>query len=886
MDKKKTLIGLSVTAIMLLSLLASMLYSVPVMAVDPEDWYTTIEGVLGTDKYSLYPFEEKSLKVGLSKFGELINSKTNVGLEYAGERDPFAAPVGSSVDDYWLPKSVWINGWFMDIIYNHSSWGVRHVWAGALFADLSSHGGPWLWVDDSVGSDVNEANEDFQDPGVPIDDYGDPMTAAALQYGGRKTNGTAVTEPMVILYDGPRLFVAKLTTHIYDYNEVSETKIHIVDFVITVMFNKVKKEVIVIKDVKFIPHYKYLLRPLTIYVKVRGEDDDEVSWQEVTIDKGILIQLSNREEWDLGPEDDYSSYVHFYVAGTGNGEGQSTVYDDAWTMLPTLPAGVKATLPGGGTVVINRHGGEPQSGAGTYDVAQIISKNKAYVGWHAFWPSLSDWEADGGRANVWWRALKDNDPHNTDSGATPNDEPFFSPLIIGEWDFVLSDMERKVGYGVEADVQFRGVSVYGVTDYNDGYDDDMDKIHGDDIDVIDSEVKYQLAEIFNPWDLLKAVTKKNTSRHVLFVEGPKDVDYNVTLGDNLVSDTEWDAYCSFAERVILLPEGILWTRGDEYNLVDTDEDGWLDAIMLKEAIGEGETLKILYSTYGSPFLCGEDWINAGRYEWIIVGRDAATVDSAGAAMVAAAFKNKLLEDPDSIYIEVAERIRELIKGGTALSGAEIGLAGADMFNPVIANQMPWVMHKFGSGDAWEDYYYDYEAGDYRTALKDDWCTTWPISSSNMIGVGGPLANLLAYYGNDFAQAIYGLDQFTDYAPWENHIIPLTCWDMTKTRAFNSSETVGYAVISTYKDINGTVLLLIWGHWGRDTYYVTKWFYEEGICQLQDAPPGITSIVVKITYESTGEGYKPTGYSIVECLGTISERLWTHGCELKGGLHDP
>ena len=860
MDKKKTLIGLSVTAIMLLSLLASMLYSVPVMAVDPEDWYTTIEGVLGTDKYSLYPFEEKSLKVGLSKFGELINSKTNVGLEYAGERDPFAAPVGSSVDDYWLPKSVWINGWFMDIIYNHSSWGIRHVWAGALFADLSSYGGPWLWVDDSVGSDVNEASEDFQDPGVPIDDYGDPMTAAALQYGGRKTNGTAVTEPMVILYDGPRLFVAKLTTHIYDYNEVSETKIHIVDFVITVMFNKVKKEVIVIKDVKFIPHYKYLLRPLTIKVKV-GEE-----WKEISIDKGILIQLSNREEWDLGSENDYSSYVHFYVAD--NGEGQSTVYNNAWTMLPTLPANVSVTLPGGGTVVINRHGSEPGS-VGTYDVAQIISNDYAmggYVGWHAFWPSLSDWEADGGRANVWWRALKANDPHNTDSGATPNDEPFFSPLIIGEWDFMLSDMNRTTtvdGTVVPVNVQFRGVSVYGVTDWNDGTDADMDSVN-----ALDSEVKYQLAEIFKPWDLLKAVTKKTYSRHVLFVDGSKAAGTTINVGKMIPVGTPWDSYCNFTERIILLPYGILWERGIQYDLSDSDRDNWYDTIVLKVAVATGERLKILYSLYGSPLPCG-DWIRAGRYEWIIVGRDAATVDSAGAAMVAAAFKNKLLEmDGDGDY--------------ECLPGAEIGLAGADMFNPVIANQMPWVMHKFGSGDAWEDYYYDYEAGDYRTALKDDWCTRWPISSSNMIGVGGPLANLLAYYGNDFAQAIYGLDQFTDYAPWENHIIPLTCWDMTKTRAFNSSETVGYAVISTYKDINGTVLFLIWGHWGRDTYYVTKWFYEEGICQLQDAPSGLTSIIVQIDYSSDPEH---PSFRIIECLGTISETLWEHGYK-KGGFHDP
>jgi hypothetical protein len=217
---------------------------------------------------------------------------------------------------------------------------------------------------------------------------------------------------------------------------------------------------------------------------------------------------------------------------------------------------------------------------------------------------------------------------------------------------------------------------------------------------------------------------------------------------------------------------------------------------------------------------------------------------------------------------------------------EYGLAGADMYDPLPYNQMPWVMHKFGTGNTWADY----KDALGRSALRDDWCTTWPVASSNMIGVGGCLANLLAYYGNDFMTAFFALGDFTDYAGWKNKIVPLTCWDVTKTRAFVSNETTGYAVISTYKDLNGTVLFLIWGHWGRDTYYVTKWFHEEGIYELQQAPAGLTSIIVRIDYESTSEGYKPTGYSIVECLGTISERLWKgtlFGQSFsKGGIHDP
>jgi hypothetical protein len=350
--------------------------------------------------------------------------------------------------------------------------------------------------------------------------------------------------------------------------------------------------------------------------------------------------------------------------------------------------------------------------------------------------------------------------------------------------------------------------------------------------------------------------------------------YTFNFEDGKLIPSVWDVYCGFAERVLvngtLIPRAatvtgdmfaswISTTRRYQINFTDgtISFQKKVSGSWVTWTLSADTEIKVLYSIGAH-----DNDTPHGRYEWAIVGRDAASVDSAGAALVTAAFKNKQVE---------------------------IGLAGADMYDPEVANQMPWVMHKFGTDDDLADYYYS--DTDYRTALKDDWCTTWPISSSNMIGVGGPLANILAYYGNDFAQAIFGLNttdkgDFTDYADWEEVIIPLTCWDITKTQAYSSNNTVGYAVISTYKDINGTVLFLVWGHWGRDTYYACKWFHEEGIYQLQDAPDGLTAIILEISYKSSSEGYKPKSFSIVECLGTISETEWTHGSETKGGIHDP
>ncbi|MEM4577176.1 MAG: hypothetical protein QW701_07045 [Candidatus Nezhaarchaeales archaeon] len=847
MEKSKGILGVLLILLFSTSLVLAGLRPATVLAVGSDD-YMTVNGVLDTDRYTLYPYKSALLKVGLSKYGELIDDTTNVGLEYDNARDPFAPVAGATVPPE-LQKKVWINGWYIDIIYNHSTWGVRNVWAGALFADITSYGGPWLRVDNDYGSCQYEKDENFKCPGKQIDPENPGDVIGPLLNGGRKTNGTVITDPLQVLYDGPRLFVAKITNHIYDWYEPTKANRHIVDLVLTVIFNKVKKEVVVIKDVKLVPSAKFEVLPLVLY------DSDNNKFE---IENGYLVQLSNREEWDLGTiasgTTSYSSYAHFYVADCG--EGQETVYNGSWVMIPTLPAGIKvgnlAATP------VNKYGGQPSTSAATYDVAQIISNDRKYVGWHAFWPSLSDYTVYAGQDNIWWRALNANDPHRTDGLS----EPWRSPLIVGEWDFLLGEPARDYGSGVVSGVQFRGVSVYGVTDLNDGKDAAFGEVN-----AIDREVKYQLNEIFNPWDLYDSV-HKSTMRFVDIrtVSASTQTKVDIKVGASAVISkeaaspgnppgTSWYDYCNATERVIVDGYLIKPGSGNPPSYVATNKNGiWYINVTIPAGT---HTIKVLWSNSTTP----------GRYEWVVVGRDAMTVDSAGAALVTSAFKDKIIESNKK-------------------AGAFIGLAGADFYGKYVDMEMPWVMRKFGAANNFEDYFY-VKPTDQRMALKDDWCTTWPIASSNMIGVGGPLANALTYYFNDFAQAFYALPWRTTYTPWSEKIVPLTCWDMTKTSAYRSGETVGYAVISTYKDINGTVGLLIWGNWGRDTYYVTKWFHEEGIYQLQEAPPGLTSIIVKIDYKYyAGEGYKPKSFSIVECLGTISETLWKHGNEIKGGIHDP
>ncbi|MFQ5759238.1 MAG: hypothetical protein ACE5IF_06130, partial [Candidatus Bathyarchaeia archaeon] len=74
-----------------------------------------------------------------------------------------------------------------------------------------------------------------------------------------------------------------------------------------------------------------------------------------------------------------------------------------------------------------------------------------------------------------------------------------------------------------------------------------------------------------------------------------------------------------------------------------------------------------------------------------------------------------------------------------------------------------------------------------------------------------------------------------------------------------------------KDKNGTVGLIIWGWTGTDTYYASKWF-EYNKYALQHYNPHITDLVLEIEYEDEdGDTLHPPEVTVVEQLGTISEK---------------
>jgi hypothetical protein len=228
-------------------------------------------------------------------------------------------------------------------------------------------------------------------------------------------------------------------------------------------------------------------------------------------------------------------------------------------------------------------------------------------------------------------------------------------------------------------------------------------------------------------------------------------------------------------------------------------------------------------------------VPSGRWEWGTVGKAAASVDSLGIAMVTAAFKNKLIE---------------------------FGIGGLDIQDTATGLRVPWLVA--GTADSLGRYH-----------LYDDWCysrtgdanakdTSWPISSSNIITVGGTGINMLARYSNDWIQAISGATGLSGY-------YAVTCWDRDEYTGGAVGDRYGYAMISTFKDKNGTAILLIRGWTGQDTYYACKWF-DVNKYWLQHLNLHVTDLVLKIEYKySTGAIRCVPVVTIVEKLGTISEK---------------
>jgi hypothetical protein len=918
----------AIAAIMIISLFYA-LSTVPAAAASftytPNN--VTVGGVLATDSYVLFPWVEKSLTIGFSKYGEMIDTNTNTGLNYAGLTDPFS-PFGTLIAPYQM-----IEGWVLNITYNSPA-GYGNVWAFALHSDYynsTSVGGNW--IEGVKGGSANLA-----------------------YLGGRKTNGGAVTAPIQVLYNGPRSFTAMLNTTIYT---TPSHDLPLVELIFIIEFDKVTKQVTILKDIKRIDYGK---------------------------DYGVMqIEFGDRGEWDLGPAPSSGPHTGIPFSSANIFENLSTSYNPEYQSW---------------------YQKAPKNYDGTYDLVQILSNSTPqYLGWAAFWPkpmvtSVAATEGTGkitrpqiltststhtddftasatgtqttftttlvpsaypqsnGSSVIPWEpdplVFLNGVQYSTNGTTSPpsNETTYYatshtvkfptavpagadvklvyivsehgavydkmavtwgSPFVIGEWAFLM-DAPGEI---------FRGVTVYGVAERSDG----TNKPPSASSAVLDSQAEYFLNSTFNPYDLTTAV-EKDDSRWVNFFSGDGvtttfKLTWNYTTDGMLeeaplfsgtgyntyYTHTDWDEYANNvsneAERVLVdgvlaaptTPSTAWWQSGFTWNYTMSFNSATdtMSIVFTTPPPAGTDNIEVKYTTDGKHYLAyygsgnSQNVAETGQYEWIVVGSKAATVDSLGAAYVTEAF--------DSI------------------KNIDVLKAGMDFRDTAFGPNVPWVSAYLGAGNATNirANYYDSIGRSY---LADNWCPppgssfTEPITSSQMIFVGGPRANLGEEYFNEFTNAFFAEKEYVvnNTLGQANEIFASTCWHLN---TYTDNSTTGYGMISVSEDLNGTVGLVFWGLSGQDTYYVTQWFWNypygiplppgsysaekppasgivySGIQYLQHEDDGVTSIILQINYACHtsvigGHTYHfdASNPEITiahnERLGTISEK----------GQHDP
>jgi len=995
MDRKviKAIRKLSAIAILAIVMIATtyniawIAFSVPGPGELVPSWYYSVDGVLNTDTYSLYPYEKKNITVGFSIFGELIDNLRNNSLNYGGVK--VYSPADPSIQ-----KEIWYQGWLINITYYNVIQGVwRSVWATAVFADpmgFMAFGGNWLRVQFPQDCMANAAQygdsgmagspgcEDPTDKGYLYDPNPQSSTFGmisnpTLYSGGRKTNGTvAIPTDMPqfqILYDGPRRFIARMAWDIYDFTANDPAgNLPLVRLIITLDFDKTTKVVKEIKEVKSLLNSK--------------------------IGTNMFIQLSNRAEIDLGNQTKgYIQHAHFFTTGNcspkdNTTEGIPTVYKyndwsvkDKWGYVrnatndilsqqwPVTPPKIASA-----TCFTYNNGSK-------YDVLQSLNPNISMIFFAAFWPALNDWTLFG--FNLRWRSLDAADAHFIDSNQINVAQ---RPFYIAEWDTVLYAFDLFTGNATKFPAHFRALAVYGLIDNHEISMDNYDK-------RLDGEVVYLLTQVFNPFDLVKA-SEKDTARWVNFfnASGPTnltlyiperllhpadgsvvsdrvpvpaswywDSDFTLKFGNisSITNRTEkyddWYVYSTFSERVLLgstlldkvsysevnvtiIPFGntsfkaiTVPAPGSYKILFSTDykcagEYSWINVTIVsyltqkifsarlivcyKDIISgfnfskyvkvngsnivlsqwslsqpnmytyifTSQTINLVYAMLDLDYKAIEgnrtSFLARGAYEWIVVGRDSHPVDSAGAAAVSEAFAS----------------IKDIL----------IQWNGLDMRH--IDLNVPFVLQNFSSPATGPRANYRYTSTDLRTAFRDDWSRSVAIASSNIIAVGGPGANLVAEYFNEFSPIILsswtGM-MVTNAEAYMGTIVtatgrhfsfgvPFMFVNPPHWRAGFTTQTVDDGVVFVFKDLNGTVGLVIYGISGQTTWAIAQSFFEPTyityfikgeqvikyttlIQVLQDLNDGTVALRISVTYIPLWGGDPHPVLTIVENLGTFTEK---------------
>lgn len=367
---------------------------------------------------------------------------------------------------------------------------------------------------------------------------------------------------------------------------------------------------------------------------------------------------------------------------------------------------------------------------------------------------------------------------------------------------------------------------------------------------------------------------KDPNREIRFVEVAGMTDYN--MGDQ--------SYAPY--RALDL------NAGDISNNVDTEIRYLLDKVFNPEdltTVGQGP---VGVNPEDPPM-------------WLAVGEGSVAADSAGAAMINEMYDDYWQNKPLAMF-DKANRFAGTIPYGLNMFGgnylesfSNLG-AGTGVDSTMYSRTalMKFVFGDYdGVGDAPQPVSGGYSVDpipDYWYPAKNPLTERWDGGLVNIVGydgvdwnpngiytVGGPKANWLTRYFNDFyfaitregtsTNALISGGSVSGTAPTSDPNVPTLDFFPLSTWATSQSGFgygAGYAVISVARDINGTRGLSVYGWDARDTYWASAWASQYLGAFNNWIPSGTVAIVLNIEYNGATE--EPTGFTVVKALGTITE----------------
>jgi len=499
----------------------------------------------------------------------------------------------------------------------------------------------------------------------------------------------------------------------------------------------------------------------------------------------------------------------------------------------------------------------PLTGQTDFDVVQAFNLNRNYIFYAAYWPEVTEYSV--------YHPLVPDLVHNitqilpVDTAVADITTPPFTvrepttPWVIAQWRYqsisedisnYMPKMLQFLAKGANREIRF--VEVAGMTDYKSTAITTYlpftarDVQADDGANYVDLEIQYLLAKVFNPID---------------------DLD-TTTLNEPYFMWTGVGTYSAAVDSA----------GASTLQAINNATSGWSDL----EPIGALGLLDKAEPVKGSVPYGLDGMGNFANYHETFSNTGKATGNDA-TSYVRTGLNGFAFKWYDAGFTNGTRSPPQPIAGGNSTS-----------WTISSVNYGYWYPSKDPLTERWLRTGSSYALSPYLIAARNG-------HPNGIMSVGGPKANELSRYFNDFNFAIdregtadyalinggikTGTAPTSDPSIITNDFMPISTWASSATSFYsNVDNSAGYAVISVARDINNTRGLSVYGWDGRDTYWACAWaaqYLNSNETQHGMLPAGTVSIVLKISYigsdrEPTMQTGAPAAFTIMKALGTITE----------------